>query len=338
MNIKRTGFLTLIATIGAATAVSYLKFIRWRDKHTRRLTAGSEVVRTKLGNVEYGRMGQGPVVLLAHGGPGGYDQGFILRSLAAAGYTVITPSRPGYLRTPLATAKTYPLQADLFAALLDALSIKKAAVIGISAGGPVALQFALRHPKRCEALIMEAGVSQSHTPDDTAEKVGQFFMNDSTMDVGMWLLDNFANNFPGVTLGQMLKLESTFTQEQIEECVQQVTQNPEQLALFNEFISTTLPLSLRNTGLENDIEQLAAIPTYPLEQIVAPTLIMHSPFDNDVPFSHAQFCEQTITNSELFSVDACGHFLWFGNDAEAVANKRLMFLREHLGVNDNDNN
>jgi pimeloyl-ACP methyl ester carboxylesterase len=283
--------------------------------------------------VEYARIGEGPVVLAAHGGPGGYDQGFILRTLAAAGLTVITPSRPGYLRTPLGTSMTFPMQADLFAALLDTLGIEKAAVIGFSAGGPVALQFALRHQKRCQALIMEAGVSQNYTATDSAEKVGQFFLNNSAIDVVMWLSEKFANIFPEVVFSQILKLESTFSQEQIDGCVQQLKQNPEQVALFKEFISTTLPLSLRKKGLDNDIKQFAEIPRYPLEKITAPTLIMHSPFDNDVPFSHAQFCDQTIANAELFAVDACGHFLWFGDDGEAVAHKRLMFLQEHLGVN-----
>lgn len=338
MGRKKNGFLTLLAAsgiaAGVATAVSYLDFKRWRDKHMERLIAGSEVAQTKMGEVEYGRMGQGPVVLLAHGGPGGYDQGFVLRTLSDAGFTVITPSRPGYLRTPLEGAQTFPLQADLFAALLDVLSIEKAAIIGASAGGPVALQFALRHPDRCTALIMEAAVSSDYAVPEAAMSFFNRINSDVMLDVGMWLLDKLTNYLPDEVFREFLKLESTFSQEQIEQRVPQVTRNPEQLALFKEFTSTLMPLSLRKAVLGNDLEQTTSLPRYPLEEIVAPTLIIHSPFDKDVPFSHAQFCQQTIGGAELFAVDACGHFLWFGDEAEKVANKRLMFLREHLGAKD----
>ena len=66
----------------------------------------SSIIDTKYGPVEYVVVGEGKPILAIHGGGGGYDQGVVLYSLFAdAGYSIICPSRPGYLRTPLSSGK-----------------------------------------------------------------------------------------------------------------------------------------------------------------------------------------------------------------------------------------
>src|SRR6185503_12072375 len=69
-------------------------------------------------------------------------------------FRVIAMSRFGYLRTPLPADASPAAQADAHACLLDALKISRAAVIGASAGAPSSMQFALRHPDRCSALVL----------------------------------------------------------------------------------------------------------------------------------------------------------------------------------------
>src|SRR5439155_8391596 len=99
--------------------------------------------------------GRGRTVLLVHGAGGGYDQLLdMARELAAAGVRVVAPSRFGYLRTPLPADASPAAQADAHACLLDALGIERAAVIGVSAGAPSSMQFALRHPQRTSALVL----------------------------------------------------------------------------------------------------------------------------------------------------------------------------------------
>jgi pimeloyl-ACP methyl ester carboxylesterase len=71
-----------------------------------------------------------------------------------AGFRCILVSRFGYLRTPLPADASPEAQADLYACLLDSLDISEAAIIGVSAGGPSDLQFAIRHPKRCSTLVL----------------------------------------------------------------------------------------------------------------------------------------------------------------------------------------
>jgi pimeloyl-ACP methyl ester carboxylesterase len=129
----------------------------------------SRVAETAAGPIEYARVGQGPAVLVIHGCPGGYDQGLIATKLAPSDeFTFISPSRPGYLRTPLHVGLTPEAQADSYAALLDALGISQAAIIGISGGAPSALQFALRHPGRCWGLVTVCAVARRLSKNEIA--------------------------------------------------------------------------------------------------------------------------------------------------------------------------
>src|SRR3712207_2875230 len=88
-------------------------------------------------------------------GGGGYDQGLIVgQAFVGSGYRLIALSRFGYLHTPLPADSSPVTQADAHAALLDALKIQQVTIVGVSDGGPSALQFALRHPERVSALVL----------------------------------------------------------------------------------------------------------------------------------------------------------------------------------------
>ena len=140
-----------------------LTFRRWKQSLSLIQEQGSEISNTSAGEIEYALKGSGPVVLFLHGGPGGYDQGLLESEMwNEGGFSVLSISRPGYLRTPLTTGVTFEEQADAIEALLVSLGISEIVVLGASAGGPVALQLALRHPKRVKALILMAAVSKEY--------------------------------------------------------------------------------------------------------------------------------------------------------------------------------
>src|SRR5512146_212673 len=99
----------------------------------------------------------------------GYDQGLDLgEPLAKKGLRVIAMSRFGYRRTPLPVDGSAAAQADAHACLLEALGIERAAVIGASAGAPSAMQFALRYPERCCALILLVPAAYAPRPGGAA--------------------------------------------------------------------------------------------------------------------------------------------------------------------------
>jgi len=113
------------------------------------------VVETRVGPVQLVDHGTGPPILAIHGAMGGYDQSWYLaRTLGTPGYRYIAVSRPGYLDTPLAGRTSPESQADLHAALLDALELDRVAVLAVSGGGPSAIHLAARYPDRCAALVL----------------------------------------------------------------------------------------------------------------------------------------------------------------------------------------
>jgi pimeloyl-ACP methyl ester carboxylesterase len=87
-----------------------------------------------------------------------------LASLIGGEYRYISPSRFGYLRTPLPENPSPQAQADSYAALLDIHKISSAFILGLSSGGPSALEFALRFPDRCRGLIMLSVISRPIPP------------------------------------------------------------------------------------------------------------------------------------------------------------------------------
>lgn len=91
----------------------------------------------------------------------------VIDDLNAAGYRTITYDRPGAGLSDKSLSADYsqPAHADHAAALLDALGIDQALIVGHSAGGNVAAHFALRHPERMTALaLVDAAVLAGGPP------------------------------------------------------------------------------------------------------------------------------------------------------------------------------
>lgn len=100
--------------------------------------------------------GSGRPLLLLHGG-GSTAQttfGAVIPSLART-HRVIAPEMQAHGHTPdIDRPISYALLADDMAALLAQLAVDEADVIGFSNGGVVAMQLAMRHPRRVRRLIV----------------------------------------------------------------------------------------------------------------------------------------------------------------------------------------
>jgi len=148
----------LIASV-VSIALAFL-WVEWRfaldlQEATKHARVGSTIAATPCGPIEYQVAGLGPAVLIVHGSGGGHDQGMDwARPLVDHGVQVIAMSRFGYLRTPRPANASPQAQADAHICLLDFLGIARAAIIGMSAGSPSAIQAAIRHPGRIRALAL----------------------------------------------------------------------------------------------------------------------------------------------------------------------------------------
>jgi pimeloyl-ACP methyl ester carboxylesterase len=278
-------------------------FTAWRKAALDRLNAGSIVTQTARGALEYAAAGTGgATVLVVHGRPGGYDQGLVIaRALNDPQFRFLAVSRPGYLRTPLETGRSPEDQADTFAALLDVLGVPQAAVVALSAGGPSALQFALRHPGRCWGVVLVSTLTQRRVRPALRARILNSVWGSS--DAVGWLWSGVTGFLPPAMVKRM--------------------------DLGLELVQTLLLYSLRRTGSSNDLFQLfARLPKYPLSEIRKPTLVIHGTADRFVPLSQAEFAASAISQAQLIRVPGAGHDVFFVQH-QRLAPQVLGFLKAH---------
>ncbi|MCH7720409.1 MAG: alpha/beta hydrolase [Planctomycetes bacterium] len=296
------------------------------------------VADTVLGPVEYALEGSGPIVVILHGGIGGWDQGLaITQDLGLESqFTVLAPSRAGYLRTPLSTCRTPEQTADAIVALLDDLGIDKVAVIGLSGGGPTALALALRLKDRVQALVMLVAITCRHKQParTTNDAIVRLMFSDSAnliLDFVLWVfMVQMLRILPRYMVKRLFKATETFDKKGIRLRVEGVMRHREQWTWMAKLFKNSLPLSVRKVGLVNDLKQFAALPVYPVENITCPTLVVHGRHDGNVPFSHAEFVADNVPNAELFVAETCGHLIWMSDDALPAREKVTSFLRSTL--------
>lgn len=281
---------------------------------------------TRLGPIEYDLYGtEGPVVLSVHGGLGGADQARLFAGwLQEDGFRILSPSRPGYLGTPLDSGRTNEEQADLLAALLDELGIDRVGVLAVSAGSPVGYTFAARHPDRVWALVSIGGISKPK-PSGPSSSLRRTFMN----TVGEKLTRLTASLSPETIVSETLNETSTFTAQQRAERTSYIMTTPHVRAFFEASFDTTFPYRERWPGTDNDAAQ-ARRGDLPLERIAAPTLLIHGRQDGDVPFDHAEFAAERIPHVERHWRDNDDHLgFWLSPDADRAQDAARTFLRQH---------
>ena len=117
-------------------------------------------------STRYLEAGNGPPLVLLHAlGESAFDWRWVLRALART-HRVYAPDLPGFGDSAKPTADYSPAFFERFAVgFLDALGLERAAVVGNSLGGLIALRLALSEPARVGALVLvdSAGLGRSVT-------------------------------------------------------------------------------------------------------------------------------------------------------------------------------
>lgn len=105
------------------------------------------------GAMGYREAGEGPALLLMHGLNGSSRSFAAQHDQLAARYRVIAWDAPGYGGSEAIEPRA-DAYADAAAALLDALGVQRATVLGHSMGGVVAGRLVQRHAHRIERLVL----------------------------------------------------------------------------------------------------------------------------------------------------------------------------------------
>jgi pimeloyl-ACP methyl ester carboxylesterase len=320
MGNLKTGWWATGALAIAFVVVANLVYARFRrdmrSAWERLQGGGSQVIETGCGPIEYATFGEGYPVLVVHGIFGGFDQGLVIaRGNVGEEVRSIAPSRFGYLRTPLPEDASPAGQADAYACLLDALGIEQAAVMGTSAGGTSAIQFALRHPDRCSALVLFS----SNTPGETEaallpEPVAKALFKS---DFVFWLMTTYFSS----SLHSIMGVPDGFEL------------SPEYEADVAEVMKTILPVNPRSDGAVFDMfvsnaDINAGYPGgYPLEEINLPVLIINAVDDPLTLCVNAQSAAERIPGAKLVTIENGGHML-LGHE-ERVRSEIGAFLDEY---------
>ncbi|MEM8534129.1 MAG: alpha/beta hydrolase [Chloroflexota bacterium] len=268
------------------------------------------IAKTIKGPVEYRLEGNGSTVVVLNGGHCSRDSRFSHERLVEHGFSVLTPSRPGYDATPPELGRTAQDAAEALAALLDTLHIPVADVIGISAAGPTALTFARRHPDKIRKLILEAAMA---TPwDEGLTKRARLLFG--RFERATWGMTKLMLKLVPKPTVRMMMQELTILD--IDQVLQRMSQ--EDMRFIHRMIET----SQSGTGFMNDIEHVVDN----LEEITTPTLVMYSPNDKSVLPKNAMRIAAEVATAELYEVPSDTHLIWIGPSANDVWQKRLSFL------------
>jgi pimeloyl-ACP methyl ester carboxylesterase len=280
------------------------------------------IVQTVVGSIEYKIEGEAPYLLVSHGTPGGYNQSINAAPFLEAGIGIITPSRPGYLGTPLTSGATLEEQADAFAALLDVLGIEQVVIHGISGGGPPAIYFAARYAERTKALLLTSALIKRHQVEMPGWS--SILMTSPAMNQLLaWMFDRF----PKAIIKYGLQVESTYDAEERAQEANRIVKSPEKLGMMRELMKSSALTKQHMAGFENDLQVWGAMGRLPLAEIECPTLITHGTADNDIPFEHAEEAYAGIPNAELYRMENAWHLVFLDEGAEEMTEKQVAFVK-----------
>jgi pimeloyl-ACP methyl ester carboxylesterase len=289
-----------------------------------------EIVPTERGPVEVARVGgtdtAKPVVLLIHGMPGSWRQAVTLATDLVPESRVVLPSRPGYGLTPLASGGSPDEQAELYAALLDALGVASASIVGISGGGPSALAFAQNHPERVESLTLLCALAP-HLIDVPA-----------AMRLGLALpplaraVSVIQRRKQRRVLGDPALTDARIRSELTTDEMARLDADPRIRTDLVAFLHSHADAPAGLAGLANDARHVHAARRarrpQPTDRIRARTLVLHGETDPVVRIDHAHHHVAAIPGAQLETYPDAGHVFLITRRSETVAALKAHLFRQ----------
>lgn len=221
-----------------------------RESKNRLAAYNAQTAALSYGEITYVDSGEGEVILSVHGIFGGYDQAYDTCKDFCSDYRIIAPSRFGYLGSDVSGDGTPARQAAAYVELLDKLGIDKVYLLATSAGGSVAIRFALDYPQRTKGLILYcSAMPPVEKPEKYAEYAGPppFLCNDYIM----FLLSPMFEPIMGMEPSTIYSM----------------------LPINDRKVGVILDASVTNPDMARDFGE------YPIEDLQVPTLIFHAKDD-----------------------------------------------------------
>jgi pimeloyl-ACP methyl ester carboxylesterase len=274
--------------------------------------------RATVGDVElyYEEHGSGDPLLLIMG-LGADANGWMLQTPEFAKHyrTIVFDNRGVGRSAKPAGPYTIPQMADDAVALLDHLGIERTHVCGVSMGGMISQELALRHPKRLRSLVLgctyaqpDSGVLQNSSA--SASNLGGAIDAQGNINIDLSQLD------PLMFFQTLLPL--TFNQSFIET----------DLARIMQLFSGSLEFGFDLNAILAQVQAAMAHDTAGrLNQIKVPTLVITGDNDMLIPSSNSDYLAQEIPAARLVKIPGGSHA--FNLETPDVFNGAVLeFLRD----------
>lgn len=254
----------------------------------------------------YEERGQGAPVLLIMGYAGrSAHWGEEFRNLVAAGYRVVSFDNRGVGESDKpADQWTMRDMADDAIAVMDAVGMPSAHVVGTSMGGMIAQELGLAYPDRVHTLMLIATHSGGpNVVPPTREAANALFNPDRNQPVEKMIESIWRTICAPGFLDAPGRLEA---------CLKLDLEKPTPVAM-----------------LANQIKAIQASDrSHRLPLLTAPTLIITGASDPVIPPGNSERLTALIPNSKLIRIASCGHMVPLEKPRE-LANIILKFLAEH---------
>jgi pimeloyl-ACP methyl ester carboxylesterase/class 3 adenylate cyclase len=238
--------------------------------------------------------------------------GHFYRRLASFARLILFDKRGTGMSDPVPVQQlpTIEERMDDVRAVMDAAGSERAALVGVSEGGPMNLVFAATHPDRTAAMVIIGTYARiAWAPDYTFG---------TKPDVWNALLERMEQGWgKGVLL-------SAFAQSLANDAAAR-----ESWARFQrQAASPGAAVALLRTVYEIDTRPILPV-------IRVPTLILHRTDDRMVPVEHARYLAQHIPGAKYVELPGKDHFFWTG-DADAYLDQIEEFLTGERRAGESD--
>jgi pimeloyl-ACP methyl ester carboxylesterase len=263
--------------------------------------------------VRYDRLGQGPTVVLLHGG--GLDSAQVswgpLTPRLEEHADVICPDLPGYGGTPLgATPPTVAGYAGWLRGFLDAVGVRRCVLGGLSLGGAIALQVAIDDPSRVAGLVLcgPYGVD----PRIPGGRLGWLTVRTPGLDATTWWIMRHSRLAVRASLAALLRHGVS---DQLVDEIQTLARRPDAGVAWRAFQRHEVGFSGPRTVFGDA-----------LTRIECPALLLAGEHDI-VPPAAVRAAAARMSHGEFAVVAGAGHWLP-RDDPDAVASRLLEMVTD----------
>jgi len=225
-----------------------------------------------------------------------------LMQLASFSRLILFDKRGTGLSDRISGIPTLEERMDDLRAVMDAVGSPRAALFGISEGGPMSVLFAATHPERASALVMYGSIARGSWAPDYP-----WGSKPEDKETEAWL-EGWRKEWGGP---YSIEVWAPSMAEDV---------------AFRQWWAKYLRLSASPSAVINIFRMNMAIDVRDiLPNIRVPTLVLHRVGDQPIDIEQGRYLAEHIPDSKLVELNGDDHLWWVG-DSEAIVNEIQEFL------------